>query len=95
MIRPSSVARSLSISGVYREETGHEEALASRQVGPDLDITPPAIGFRPGPREIRGVQADSGEAGGRRGLATLGEGIPRRFTESRAGQREEAGDQLR
>ena len=48
----------------------------------------------PGPREIRGVQADSGEAGGRRGLATLGEGIPRRFTESRAGQREEAGDQL-
>lgn len=40
-------------------------------------------------------KTDSGEPGSRRGLAALGEGVSRGFTESRTVQREEAGDRVR
>jgi len=62
------------------------------QQRPHLDRVGPRL---PRPCEILDVQPDSGETGSRRGLAALGEGVPRRLTESRAGQREEAGDQIR
>jgi hypothetical protein len=50
---------------------------------------------RTGACEVVGVQSDAREPGGRGRLATLHEGVPRRLTEARAAEGEEAGDELR
>ena len=94
---PSASATSSTSASVRRNGSG---GIRSPQASARCCAAPPAS--RPGwspphvsardPRCARPIPANPGS---RRGLAALGEGVSWGFTESRAVQREEAGDRVR